>query len=60
MSGAREERKGAALTAEATAEPSGAPSAEAAAASGTALTAEATAELSGAPTAEAAAELSGA
>ena len=44
MNGVREERKGAALTAEATAEPSGA------------LTAEATAEPSGASTAEAATE----
>ena len=60
MSGVREERKGAALTAEATAEPSGAPTAKAAAASGTALSAEAAAALSGEPTAEAGAGLSGA
>ena len=55
MSGVREERKGAALTAEATAEPSGALTAEATAGPSGALTAEATAEPSGAPTAKAAA-----
>ena len=60
MSGVREERKGAALSAEAAAEPSGAPTAEAAAASGTALSAEAAAALRGEPTAEAGAGLSGA
>ena len=60
MSGAREERKGAALTAEATAEPSSALTAEATAEPGGALSAEAIAELSGALTAEATAEPSGA
>ena len=56
MSGVREERKGAALTAEATAEPSGALTAEAAAALRGEPTAEAGAGLSGASTAEAATE----
>ena len=55
MSGVREERKNAALTAEATAEPSGALTAEATAEPSGALTAEATAEPSGALTAKAAA-----
>ena len=60
MSGAGEERKGAALTAEAATEPSGALTAEATAEPSGALTAEATAEPSGALTAEATAEPSGA
>ena len=60
MSGVREERKGAALSAEAATEPSGALSAEATAEPSDALTAEATAEPSGALTAEATAEPSGA
>ena len=56
MSGVREERKGAAPIAEATAEPSGALTAGATAEPSDALTAEATAEPSGALTAEATAE----
>ena len=59
MSGVREERKGAALSAEAATEPSGALTAEATAEPSDALTAEATAEPSGALTAEAAAALRG-
>ena len=60
MSGVREERKGAALSAEAATEPSGALSAEATAEPSDALTAEAATEPSGALTAEATAEPSGA
>lgn len=56
MSGVREERKGAALTAEATAEPSGAMTAETTTEPSGALTAEATAEPSDALTAEVATE----
>ena len=56
MSGVREERKGAALTAEATAEPSGALTAEATVKSSDALTAEATVKSSSKPAAEVATE----
>ena len=60
MNGVREERKGAALTAEAATEPSSALTAEAATEPGIAPSAEAATGLSGAPTAEAGAGLSGA
>ena len=60
MSGVREERKNAALTAEATAEPSDALTAEATAEPSIAPTAKAAAALRGEPTAEAGAGLSGA